>query len=113
MMSVLPNGGLSKFSIAFPKSYAALDDVSATEWRIKRHPHLLRQTPAALDDVSATEWRLTIFTCGSTVSMAALDDVSATEWRLEYGEGMPGGARLHSMMSVLPNGGTATARTTE
>ena len=37
---------------------------------------------------------------------AALDDVSATEWRTGKRTAEEQAAQLHSMMSVLPNGGT-------
>ena len=57
MMSVLPNGGRS-FSISVTKLSAALDDVSATEWRRGRVECGDAADGAALDDVSATEWRL-------------------------------------------------------
>ena len=60
---------------------------------------------AALDDVSATEWREEPSLHELELPYAALDDVSATEWRLftdEQDEQVEG---LHSMMSVLPNGG--------
>ena len=41
-----------------------------------------QQPPAALDDVSATEWRKAGDTQpGIILLLAALDDVSATEWR--------------------------------
>ena len=36
---------------------------------------------------------------------AALDDVSATEWRMQRRAPLHPTGRLHSMMSVLPNGG--------
>ena len=60
---------------------AALDDVSATEWRtsllLLPHPKI----HAALDDVSATEWRQRENPQLYSMAQAALDDVSATEWR--------------------------------
>ena len=37
---------------------AALDDVSATEWRNLSPAAVLQMKGAALDDVSATEWRM-------------------------------------------------------
>ena len=80
MMSVLPNGGSTE-ALAPMHMEAALDDVSATEWRFS-HPFLRGgRGKAALDDVSATEWR-----CDST---------DCALWVFP----------LHSMMSVLPNGG--------
>ena len=36
---------------------------------------------AALDDVSATEWRANALQSPADRGVAALDDVSATEWR--------------------------------
>ena len=41
----------------FPQHPAALDDVSATEWRSQGERRQIWQARAALDDVSATEWR--------------------------------------------------------
>ena len=84
MMSVLPNGGLQDRS--HPSACrAALDDVSATEWREIPVFHRV-QIRAALDDVSATEWReIPVF--HRVQIRAALDDVSATEWRTEQEKG--------------------------
>ena len=110
MMSVLPNGGVQvqpnlKTSVA-----AALDDVSATEWRRKPGQHHSRaMVAAALDDVSATEWRSISVVAFFSAFPAALDDVSATEWRLFPLRTSACVGQLHSMMSVLPNGGPARA----
>ena len=57
MMSVLPNGGFLWFFLSSFLSSAALDDVSATEWRPTLLPLPHPKKHAALDDVSATEWR--------------------------------------------------------
>ena len=81
MMSVLPNGGLPAAPLPVLPS-AALDDVSATEWRCPQNLRIFYGLYAALDDVSATEWR--------------------AEWSAAGRAAVEG---LHSMMSVLPNGG--------
>ena len=80
MMSVLPNGGRVLCAS-------------------KRHES------AALDDVSATEWRETDLAERERIAAAALDDVSATEWRVKLAQAISASDTLHSMMSVLPNGG--------
>ena len=36
---------------------------------------------------------------------AALDNISATEWRYNALKALPGKVTLHSIISVLPNGG--------
>ena len=85
MMSVLPNGGLPT-SDCSTCNLAALDDVSATEWRLNSSPRWPMTFTAALDDVSATEWRFSFKCCLSSFQL------------------------LHSMMSVLPNGGDYARR---
>ena len=40
----------------------------------------------------------------------ALDDISATEWRLHCPHTLSRQKPLHSMISVLPNGGSAVGR---
>ena len=57
MMSVLPNGGRRGWRGCW-RWRAALDDVSATEWRKVMTEQITMKILAALDDVSATEWRL-------------------------------------------------------
>ena len=58
MMSVLPNGGQPVLDLKLPDMSAALDDVSATEWRVLVPLNVSLPPDAALDDVSATEWRI-------------------------------------------------------
>ena len=60
MMSVLPNGGDWRRRFGRWCRAAALDDVSATEWRSIGLPGRSSHLAAALDDVSATEWRRTV-----------------------------------------------------
>ena len=60
MMSVLPNGGPIALLGSLITS-AALDDVSATEWRPYDEWQEKYGDSAALDDVSATEWRCPLF----------------------------------------------------
>ena len=62
--------------------------------------------PVALDDVSATEWRTLFGDRGAATRAVALDDVSATEWRQLPRQRQLCIRELHSMMSVLPNGGS-------
>ena len=110
----------------------ALDDISATEWRdvVRTRLHsegrlhsmisvlpnggglkLAKPAPAqevALDDISATEWRRPSQSPVGACWQVALDDISATEWR--HRRRIPRLKRilrLHSMISVLPNGGTS------
>ena len=60
---------------------------------------------AALDNISATEWRPYISHLIGKSSIAALDNISATEWRQLYAPGNKFANLLHSIISVLPNGG--------
>ena len=53
-MAVVRESGVSGVHLA------ALDDVSATEWRLSRNILSDSDSIAALDDVSATEWRMTL-----------------------------------------------------
>ena len=85
MMSVLPNGGCQAISLLASSGSAALDDVSATEWRRPVRHTQLPIHHAALDDVSATEWRPSLAPPANPLHL------------------------LHSMMSVLPNGGLSAA----
>ena len=71
-------------------------------------PSVIQQV--ALDDVSATEWRRARAATMPARWAVALDDVSATEWREDSGAYRTTELRLHSMMSVLPNGGISTSR---
>ena len=59
----------------------------------------------ALDDVSVTEWRSRSCEKSTSASSVALDDVSVTEWRHHHLEGFRLVIALHSMTSVLLNGG--------
>ncbi len=59
----------------------------------------------ALDDISATEWRCFWVSASGSGSPVALDDISATEWRAITCRTNAGTMSLHSMISVLPNGG--------
>ena len=80
MISVLPNGGavpdvISKIPLV------ALDDISATEWRLTEFPYFFGIAAVALDDISATEWRVFAGVVAAGLRLVALDDISATEWR--------------------------------
>ena len=109
-------------------SDVALDDVSVTEWRkwengVRKPCGALHSMTSvllnggwvlkgiedgvivALDDVSVTEWRLIRNRSSKVMHTVALDDVSVTEWRLIGVLISPDAIKLHSMTSVLLNGG--------
>ena len=89
---------------------AALDDVSATEWRFPSCASLptyqkLHSMMSVLPNGGVCDVGLP-----NRISVAALDDVSATEWRLKTNSFRTNNHPLHSMMSVLPNGGKRGTR---
>ena len=88
----------------------ALDDISATEWRFSPAVSRKKTPSVALDDISATEWRSSPVHLLKPLTVVALDDISATEWRRALTLRVPWPWRLHSMISVLPNGGTQDGR---
>ena len=83
----------------------ALDDISATEWRRLRSCGRRGGLLVALDDISATEWRNKQSDFNAAPFVVALDDISATEWRPAARGRRARNDPLHSMISVLPNGG--------
>ena len=129
MTSVLLNGGQPAEQRNIQVPGVALDDVSVTEWRRKPWSSSGKNAPVALDDVSVTEWRTPRSFCISDRSLVALDDVSVTEWRYLIALGILSHTQvalddvsvtewrnirelrrriawvLHSMTSVLLNGG--------
>ena len=57
IISVLPNGGLRTPLRSAASRSAALDNISATEWRRIRTSGIVGTVQDALDNISATEWR--------------------------------------------------------
>ena len=84
---------------------AALDNISATEWRACSLSLSTLPCKAALDNISATEWRQKARRRVRLLLLAALDNISATEWRKNSNFFLNTSNLLHSIISVLPNGG--------